>query len=48
MKVRIFDALIFFLIFHAILCLSSDNQNNNNVQGDKSFILYTDRCKAYK
>ena len=39
---RIFDALIFFLIFHAFLCLSSDTQNDNNVQGDNSFILYTD------
>ena len=42
MKMRIFDALIFFLIFHAFRCLSSDTQNDNNVQGDNSFILYTD------
>ena len=33
-----FKTLIFLLIFHVIIC---ENQNEN-MQGDNSFILYTD------
>ena len=33
-----FKILIFFFIFQVIIC---DNQNDN-MQGDNSFILYTD------